>query len=99
MSLCKVCPARATINLTADRARSIIRGADPAYRVIRDEIEDHSRWSVIHLVVIQSVADGRFWQDAYSVGATESQDESPWENGEPTFTEVFPTEQTVIVYK
>lgn len=90
---------REKLTLTARRARNILDGDDPAYRVIRDEIEDTTRWSIVHSVVIQSVADGRFWSDGYRVGATESQDESPWEHRKPDFTEVFPVEQVTIVYK
>jgi hypothetical protein len=33
------------------------------------------------------------------VGATECQDESPWEYDEPNFIEVIPVEETIIVYK
>ncbi len=89
---------RAKINLTRERACAILDGDDDAYRVIRDEIVDTTRWSIVHSLVIQSVADNRFWSDCYSVGATESQDESPWEHSEPAFTEVFPKEQVTIVY-
>lgn len=45
--------------------------------VKRDEIVDNSRWSIIHELIFEH--DGKFWQTSYSVGATESQDESPWE--------------------
>ena len=90
---------RAKINLTRERACAILDGDDPAYRTIRNTQVDHTRWSVVHELVIQSIADGRFWMDSYSVGATESQDESPWEHNAPDFTEVFPVEQVSIVYK
>ncbi len=90
---------RAKINLTAEKARSILDGDEPGYRIIRDEQCGHRRWSVDHELVIQSVVDNRFWRGYYSVGATESQDESPWEHDEPDFTEVFPVEQVTIAYK
>jgi len=45
--------------------------------VMLDEIIDHSRWSVIHNIVFEH--EGKFYQTGYSVGATESQYESPWE--------------------
>lgn len=90
---------RAKLNFTKQRARTLLYGADKAYRIIRDEIVDTSRWSIIHHIVIQRVEDGRFFADSYSVGATESQDESPWEYTEPAFTEVFPVEKVVIEYR
>ena len=42
-----------------------------------DEIDDTSRWSVFHTLVFEH--EGKFYQTHYSVGATEMQDESPWE--------------------
>ena len=45
--------------------------------VIKDEIFDESRWSIIHSLLFAH--DGKFYKTIYSVGATERQDESPWE--------------------
>jgi hypothetical protein len=47
------------------------------YSAIYDEICDNSRWSIYHICVFEN--DGKFYQAGYSVGATECQDESPWE--------------------
>ena len=44
---------------------------------IKDEIYDNSRWSVHHSIVF--VHNDKFYKTGYSVGATEMQDESPWE--------------------
>ena len=89
---------RTKLNFTAQRARQILYG-DDAYRIIRDEITDVGRWSIHHYIVIQRIEDGRFFADTYSVGATESQDESPWEYTPPAFTEVFPVERLIIEYQ
>ncbi len=45
---------------------------------IEDEIIDNSRWSIQHRIVFKWT-DGKYYQCYYSVGATEQQDESPWE--------------------
>lgn len=45
--------------------------------VIKDEIVEHSRWSVLHDLIFKH--DGVLYQTNYTVGATEYQDESPWE--------------------
>lgn len=45
--------------------------------IIKDNIIDHRRWSVDHRIIFER--DGKFYSTVYSVGATESQDESPWE--------------------
>lgn len=90
---------RAKLNFTKERARNLTYGGDPAYRVIRNEITGTRRWSIDYYMVIQRIEDGRFFADTYSVGATESQDESPWEYDEPNFVEVFPVEKVVIEYR
>lgn len=45
--------------------------------VIRNEITHHGRWSVTHSVIFKH--DGKFYRTSYSKGATESQDERPYE--------------------
>jgi hypothetical protein len=44
---------------------------------VEDEIVGHGRWTVRHSAVLK--IDGKFYQTTYSVGATEQQDERPWE--------------------
>jgi predicted nuclease of restriction endonuclease-like RecB superfamily len=50
---------------------------DLPYSALVDEITDTSRWSIHHKIVFQH--DGKFYSIHYSEGATEMQDESPWE--------------------
>lgn len=67
--------------------------------LISDEIWDKSRWSIIHRIIFQH--GNRYFSTTYSVGATESQDESPFEyaDDEVECEEVIPVEKTVIVYE
>ncbi len=46
-----------------------------------DTVEDTSRWSVHYYLVfrVPGMPDGYAWETSYSVGATESQDETPWQ--------------------
>lgn len=50
--------------------------------VISNEITDHSRWSVSYTMIFRLVdqPENEAWMVDYSVGATETQDEEPWEN-------------------
>ena len=66
---------------------------------IEDNIIDHSRWSVSHRRIFKH--EEKFYETCYSVGATETQDESPYEyeGNEIECTEVFPIEKVVIVYE
>lgn len=50
---------------------------DLPYSAIYDEITDNSRWSIYHTCVFEN--NGKFYTTGYSVGATECQDESPWD--------------------
>ena len=60
---------------------------DLPYSAILDNITDNGRWSIYHEIVFED--NGKFYKTTYSVGATESQDESPWEYvGEIECTEV-----------
>lgn len=47
------------------------------YSAMVDEITETSRWSIHHKIVFEH--EGKFYQTYYSEGATEMQDESPWE--------------------
>ena len=65
---------------------------------VLDEITDTSRWSIHHRRVFRH--EGKFYETHYSVGATEQQDESPYQYEEGTVEcpEVVPVEKTITVY-
>lgn len=71
------------------------------YTVVQNDIVGTSRWSTEHTLVIKSKETGKFYTSYYRQGATEMQEESPFENdGEMiTFHEVVPEEVTVIEYR
>lgn len=50
---------------------------DLIYAAVDNNIIRHTRWSVHHKVVFPF--EGKFYTTEYSVGATESQDERPFE--------------------
>jgi len=66
--------------------------------VISDEIIATSRWSMHHMCIFK--LDDRFYRTYYSKGATEMQDESPYEyDGEwIEVTEVVPKQVVVTQY-
>jgi pectin methylesterase-like acyl-CoA thioesterase len=90
-----------TLKLVRDLAQDLAftkRGETcDGYTVMVNEIVGTGRWSTHHWLVIER--EGRFWAANYSRGATESQEEAPFENeDEVEFYEVFPVEQTVTQY-
>ena len=65
--------------------------------VVRARIADQSRWSIFYEMIIYDVTADRYYSTEYSVGATEAQDESPYED-EPEVVdvvEVFEVKQIV----
>lgn len=50
---------------------------DLPYSAIERQIIGNSRWSIDYSCVFED--GGKHWETTYSVGATESQDEGPWE--------------------
>ena len=65
---------------------------------IKDTIINTSRWSVHHEIIF--AYNGKFYKTNYTVGATEMQDESPWEYLENVdCVEVQVVEKTVKVWE
>ncbi len=77
---------------------NIVFGNNDQFKVIKTDIVDHSRWSVAHEVIVQRISDGKYFSSSYSVGATESQDQCPYEYDDLKFIEVKPVEKVVIEY-
>jgi hypothetical protein len=75
--------------------------------VVSDEISFTSRWSIHHEMIFKVNASWpehpqpRFYRTTYSVGATESQDEQPYEydGDDIECQEVEPYEELVIKYR
>lgn len=71
------------------------------FESVRNEMVDTSRWSVQYEQILKHKESGKYYVTYYSRGATEMQDESPYEY-EPkmiNLTEVVPYEKTTIDYK
>lgn len=92
-------PTREKLTLTKEQALDIIGGDNKDFVEIQNEIVEHKRWSVVHEIVVKRKSDGKYFMDTYQTGATESQDEWPYEYADPDFTEVFPVTKTYIDYE
>lgn len=70
----------------------------PSENILRNEQVDNTRWSIVYDLVFKH--DGKLYQTSYSRGATEQQDESPWQyDDEVECTEVEAYEKTVTDYR
>ena len=88
------------MKFTKDFLRGLISWQEPlGGELIQNEITGHGRWTIDHNIVF-SYGD-KYYMTDYSVGATESQDESPWQYdpAEIECIEVRPVEKTVITYE
>lgn len=84
-------------DVSYEEFKKLESGVDYA-EIVYDNVTDTSRWSVHHECVFK--LGGKFYKTHYSEGATEIQDERPYEyDGEwIEVTEVVPKEITVIKY-
>jgi hypothetical protein len=67
--------------------------------IISTTLEDNGRWSLFYKRIFKF--EDKFYETYFSRGATECQDESPYEydDDEIDCAEVFPVEKTIIVYE
>jgi hypothetical protein len=88
------------LKLKPSEGQDIIWGDDPNFKEIENKIIDRSRWCIHYRIIVQRKSDQKFFESYYRQGATESQDERPYECDDfAKFTEVKPVEKTVIVYE
>ncbi len=78
--------------------QDILWGESEVGEVVEDKVIDTTRWSVIHSLIFRY--EDKHYSTSYSIGATESQDESPWQyEPEVECTEVKKVEKVVEVWK
>ncbi len=71
---------------------------DEGVSIISDTIEGTRRWSTDHKLIVRIGA--KVYQTSYSRGATEYQDETPWEHDTNVeFIEVVAVEKTIVVWE
>ena len=72
---------------------------DSVFEIIKNDIHDTRRWYVCYELIFSF--EGDFYRSYYSVGDTEDQDESPYENEADLIEcrQVWPHKVEVIEYK
>jgi len=68
-------------------------------KILENKLVDTTRWAHVYSMVF--LHEGKFYQTFYNVGATECQNERPYEYEEDDIEcpEVVPVEKTIIVYE
>ena len=87
------------MKLTNEQARQVVQEDTWRFEIVEDEISDHRRWSVSHACIFRDRKTGKHYQVTYDVGATEKQDERPFEYTDPDPVEVEKVEVTVTQWK
>ena len=84
-----------------DELKEVLDGDTETLEKVSDTLTGKNRWSLLHSLVFREKTTGRFFQVGYSEGATEQQDESPFEHeaDDVEVVEVRPVERTVTVYE
>lgn len=84
------------MKLTSEEGREIIWDDHDDWSSVEEEIIDSRRWSNRYLGVFRHKPSGKFYQMSWSVGATEQQDEQPFEYEVPEPIEVVQEEVKVL---
>jgi len=85
--------------IAQDLAYTAAGGYVEGFKVVLNKLVDITRWATEHELVVES--SGKYYRAFYRNGATEAQDESPFEYNEGTvgFKEVHPEEKSITIYK
>ena len=83
------------MKLTAQEARQVVGDDSFDFELIESEIVDTSRWSVHKEGIFKHIKTGKFYRFEWSEGATEMQEEMPYEYE----TEVEPEEVEQVEVK
>jgi hypothetical protein len=85
------------MKLTSEQGRSLVYNDLEGWdAVTEEEIVDTSRWSVFYSRVYKHIGTNKFYEMGYSSGATEQQDERPFEYDDPVLVEVKSVPTMVI---
>lgn len=71
------------------------------FELVREELVGTTRWSHVYERIYKDLESGKFYSTTYSTGATECQDEAPYEYDSEgvELVEVEPYEVKVIKYR
>jgi len=85
------------MKLLSDEARDVVWGDHEDWEKVESEVVDNNRWSIIHEGVFKHIPTGKNYKVDWCVGATEMQDEKPFEyEDEVEFVEVEQKPVTVM---
>lgn len=87
------------MKLSKEEACDIINDDHEEWDTIEIKTDSNSRWSIHKSGVFKHLSTNKFYELEWSEGATENQEERPFQYSDPDPIEVRPVEKTVIVYE
>lgn len=87
------------MKLTKEEGRSIVYDDHEDWTKIEETTEGTGRWSIHYSGVFRYKCNGKYYCLTWSVGATEGQDERPFDYEDPELREVKQVEKTVKVWE
>ena len=83
------------IEISKETAQELVwEGSSGGFTVVKKVITGHSRWSILNMLVFRRDDDGQLFGADYSTGATEYQDEEPFQYQDPV--KCFDVEEVML---
>ena len=87
------------LKLSVEDARNAVWDDHEDFEPVEEKIVDTSRWSIHYEKIMKHVPSGKLFRAYYSRGATECQEERPFEyEDEVEFVEVRAYDEPTIIY-
>jgi hypothetical protein len=90
---------RIKMKLSKEEACEIINDDHEEWDTIKIQTNGNSRWSIRKSGIFKHLPTGKFYELEWSQGATEHQDERPFQYSDPDPIEVHQVERVMIVYE
>ena len=89
------------MKLTRKEARNIVQADHQDWVLVPDTmaLTGQHRWTIDYVAVFQHVPSGRYYSLRWTEGATEMQDQDPFDYEDPNPVEVQQVERTVKVWE
>ncbi len=87
------------MKLSKEDARMVIWDDHEDFTEIESRVTSTSRWSIHNEGIYLHNPSGKHYKLEWSVGATEYQDERPFQYSDPELVEVSPVSKTITVWE
>lgn len=87
------------LKITREEGKDIVYECLDDWEKIEENVVDTSRWSIRYVGIFKHIPSGKYYQMSWSVGATEYQDERPFDYEDPDLIEVEQVEVKVLVWQ